>query len=659
MEHGLINVVLFSSFFLILTSLLQRFTKRFSLLPYTVALLITGMIAQFVVHYFHLNVHLEMSADMIYFVLLPILLFESAFHINFHQFRLQFKTITFVATFGLLLSIFTIGFLLARLVNLPFEVALMFGALISATDPIAVIALFKTLGAPKRLGLVADGESMLNDATGVIAFRVISGFVLSSSGFATKDLWSSLGNFTYVFLGSMILGAILGYLFSKLIEKIQNDRVVETTLTLALALGSFAGAEHFFHLSGVITTVIAAITVGNLGKTKISANVIGFIEELWEYFGFIALSLVFFFATFNLDFTIFTKNPLNIGLAILTVLIGRAVSVYVSMFLTNNLPFFKDEPNVPMKWQHILNWGGLRGVIPLVLVYSLPRDFRYYNEMLAYTLGAFLFTLFVNGLTIRTLLLKLGLHLPKREEEIIHDEMTIFELEEAKETISKLKQQDFDPDILNLVSTEINEEEQKHKEHLLKTANAEELMMSLRLHGIAIERNTLEQLYNQGYINENVYFDFEAELDIQQDALEYPEVYKSRATTDGGLVDSRRSYRKRIAQLRGAFKNVPFLKNILKQSEQEAIRERIGLLKARIITSEMVIEYLQKLDKCMGKKDIFTQAINTLRSEHEVFIDKNKKEFTQLSAQHPKLLKEYQKSLAYSFIVQKSVKSGH
>lgn len=649
MEHGLIEAILFISGFLIFTGLLQKFTSRISFLPYTVALLLAGALAQYLTKAFHLPLHLELSADMIYFVLLPLLLFESAFHINFHQFRLQFKTITFLATFGLLVSIFSIAYFLVIAIGYPIEMALLFGAIISATDPIAVISLFKTLGAPKRLGLVADGESMLNDATGVIAFKVVASFVVASTAFQSRALLDSAGTFAYTFIGSLIFGAIVGYIFSKIIEKISNDRVIETTMTVAAALGSFVAAEHFFHFSGVISTVITGIVVGNLGKTKFSPGVREFVEEFWSYFAFLSVSLVFFFATFNLDFSIFSYNPQNIVYAIIAVLVGRAISVYGSSLITNYTPFFKDEPNVPLSWQHILNWGGLRGVIPLVLVYSLPEDFAYRNDMLSFTMGAFLFTLLVNGLTIRNLMLALGVHLPKKEEEVLAEELSIFELEEAKESLNRLKEKEFDPDILQDLKKELNDLETKHKKHLAEIATPEDFEKSLRLQSLHIERHALDDLYHQGYVSENIYFDFDSELDLQQDALEYPEVYTGKAIKAGGTIDAHASFRKRIARMRQLATQFPLLKSIFKSSRQQMIQDRLGLLKARVITSEMVIEYLTKMERYLETMSQ-SKFIKSLIKEHQELIKENSEELTKLTKDNQAVIQEYQKKLAYNLI---------
>lgn len=649
MEHGLIESILFISGFLIFTGLLQRFTSKISFLPYTVALLLAGVIGQYLVKFFHLELHMELSTDIIYFILLPLLLFESAFHINFHQFKLQFKTITFLATFGLLLSIFSIAYFLVLAIGYPIEMALLFGAIISATDPIAVISLFKTLGAPKRLGLVADGESMLNDATGVIAFKVVSSFVIASTAFQSRDLLDSLGTFTYTFVGSLIFGAIVGYIFSRIIEKISNDRVIETTMTVAAALGSFVAAEHFFHFSGVISTVITGIVVGNLGKTKFSPGVREFVEEFWSYFAFLSISLVFFFATFNLDFSIFAYNPQNIVYAIIAVLLGRAISIYGAFAITNYVPFFKDEPNVPMNWQHILNWGGLRGVIPLVLVYSLPEDFAYRNDMLSFTMGAFLFTLLINGLTIRNLLLALGVHLPKKEEEVLAEELSIFELEEAKESLVRLKDKEFDPDLLQDLKRELNDMEEQHKKRLAEIATPEDFEKSLRLQALHIERHALDDIYKQGYVSENIYFDFDTELDLQQDALEYPEVYQGKVIKPDGTMNTQANFRKRMGWMRQMASNFPILKGLFKSSRQQLIQDRIGLLKARVITSQMVMEYLEKMDKYL-KNMSHSNFIAKLIKEHKILINENNEELMKLTKENQTLMQEYQRKLAYNLI---------
>jgi len=644
----LVDLALYISIFLLGTAALQIFNIKTSF-PYTVLLLLAGFAVQFIVHFFHLDVHFSISPEFIFFFLLPILLFEAAMHINIHQFKIQFKTISFLATFGLLLSVFGIAAGLTFLIGLPFSIALLFGALISATDPIAVLALFKTLGAPKRLSLVADGESMFNDATGVIAFRVISSFVVAGAAFKPERLFDSLGDFTYIFIGSIVLGSFLGYIFGKIFEKIRTQRVVITVLTTALGIGSFAAAEHFLHLSGVITTVMAGIILGNVARGKMESTVVHFLEEYWEYVGFLSLSLVFFFAAYNLNLELFTKEFGTLLVVIFVVLLGRALSVYVTSFLSNNLAFFDDEPNIPLSWQHILNWGGLRGVIPLVLVYSLPDSFQYKEQMLQFTLATLLFTLFVNGLTIKPLLLKLKLHLPKKEEEIINDELNIFQLIEAREKLRALDTREFDEKILRSYDVELVKKEKKIQAHLLSITSPEEFERSLKLQSIEIERSTLHDLYGKGYLTENVMYDFDSELDLQQDALEYPEVFKGRAIEEGGYTKSRTTFRKQLLNLRSMLYRYPIVGRFLGISTADAIRARYMKLRARVFTSYAVLSYLNKV-KNLFDKPIQHNAIVDVKIMQDKYIKKNQIEISLLEKEYPEIVSEYQHAIIKSLV---------
>lgn len=640
--HFLIDVIIFSGLFFVGIALMSPLTKKYSF-PYTIALLIVGFVTQQLLHLFHIDSHLVLSPDIIFFVLLPILLFEGALHINFHQFRLQFKTITALATFGLLLSIFIVAFGLARLANIPFEVALLFGAIISSTDPIAVLALFKHLGGPKRLSLLADGESMFNDATGVVAFRVISGFVLAGKAFTSDAIFAGFGSFAYIFTGSIILGLVMGYITSEIIRRIDNDPLVEAVLTAALAIGSFVFAEHFFHLSGVITTVMAAITLGHVGRTRISHKTVHFIEELWGFLGFICVSLVFFFASFNLDISIFTDNYMAVIYAVLMVLIARAVSVYTTCFLTNTLPFFKDEPNVPLSWQHILNWGGLRGVIPLVLVYSLPESYAYREELLAFTMGSLLFTLLFNGITIKNLLLSLKLHLPKNEEEIITYESEVFAADATLKKLEELDPREYDKKLINDMKKHIAQSQEKLRKKLLKIGDADEVLVSLRLQSLDIQRNIVRNLHDRRYVNENVFYEYDLQLDMQQDALEYPDVYAEE-------ISSAKSFRARLKRMQSIAKSMPMFKRIASESKDQLVEERYSLLRARIIANLEVLSYLEKCEKIFESKKTFVQKVKMVEAIYRNHQKNNKEEIVAIEKKYPRIVSSYQKKLLVATI---------
>lgn len=646
MEHQFVAITLFFAFFLLMTSIAYQVTRKFSFMPYTVLLLILGLIVQFVSNIFTIHVNVGLSHDVIYYLLLPILLFESAYHIKLHQFRLQFKTISFFATFGLLVSVFVVAMLLTVLAGFSFRDALLFGAIISATDPIAVISMFKSLGAPRRLALVADGESMLNDATGVIAFRIVSAFVLAGGALSSSSLAGSIFQFIYIFIGSIVFGLLVGYGATRLLAKSPNDRIIVTSLTFVFALGSFVLAEVLFHLSGVISSVLAGIVIGNYGRTTMSSKLKAFQEEIMEYLAFLSVSLVFFFATYSLDLSIFIGSFDTLLIVIFATLVARSLSVYGSAFVSNRISFFADEPNIPLSWQHILNWGGLRGVIPLVLVYSLPRDYELFSEMLVFTLGTFLFTLLVNGLTIRSLLMKLGLHARPQEEEIMHEEKIILDLEHAQEVIASLNRNEIDSSIIKKVRDEIVVEEVRHKDRLTRLATPKELEKCISLQTLDIERDSLERLYKEGYITENVFYDFEAQLDLQQDAVEYPEVYEGRGFEAGGKIRSQETYRKKVNRIKKTIASSPYAFTFLKESKKRIITNRISLLKARVTASKDVLVFLSKMTVLFSNNESAKEVLKSVHEKHTVYIKENTSELEEIIEENKELYIEYQRNVA-------------
>ena len=610
MEHDIVNLVIFITAFLAGSVIVHRITKKFSL-PYTITVFLLGLALQATHNYLPFPIDFDLETDVIFFILLPLLLFESALHIKFHQFKLQFKTISFISTFGLLLSVFAIGLLLPLLIGLPLPAAMLFGAVISATDPVAVLALFKTLRVPKRLALLVDGESMFNDGTGVIVFKLVSLFVLGGVAVSSGKIVDSLGNFVYVFFGAIVLGLLLGYFTAKIIGRITNDKIAETTLTIALALGSFVIAEHYFHVSGVITTVLAGITLGNLGISRFSNQVREFIEEIWDYIAFIANTIVFFFIGFIFHLQPFAEKPLYFLLAILVVLFGRVLTTYVSLFLSNRLPAFKDEPNIPLRWQHLVNWGGLRGTIPIILVFTIPESYEYRSELVNLTLAVVLFTLAINGTTSAWLLKKLGLHLSTKDEDIIEHELSIFKAEKNRKKLENLQKEEFKKSIVSAKMKEISVKENIERKALLESADPEIFGLSLKRYAIGIERDKLEKLLKKNHISESAFFDFEAELDLQEDALEFAVDNSIQEAGIENKFDDKKSYRKRWLAMKRFAGRYPILSKIFGMTEEEFVLNRYMLLKARILTSSDVFVYFKRIKEIIKKPTYVTKLNGT------------------------------------------------
>ncbi|HSA84244.1 MAG TPA: cation:proton antiporter, partial [Patescibacteria group bacterium] len=484
-------------------------------------------------------------------------------------------------------------------------------------------------------------------------FRIVSGFVVGGELFSSQTVFSSAESFFYVFFGSIFVGVALGYFASVLLQKIRTEQILISAVITALALGSFSTAEHFLHVSGVMTTVIAGVVFGNLARGKIKSSVTHFVEEYFEYIGFIALSLVFFFASFTLDLGLFTSELPMLFIVVVVVLFARAVSVYGTVFISNHVPGFRDEPNIPLSWQHILNWGGLRGVIPLVLVYSLPDSFVYKELLLQFTFATLLFTLFVNGLTIKSLLMRLRLHIPAKEERIVQDEMKLFAIEEAQKKLHSLNFREFTPSVLRSFDDKLFSEENKYKRELLTLSKKEELIKSVKLQSIAIERKTLRKLFEQGRFSEGVLYEFESELDLQEDILEYPHMYDIRGVNSVGDIVTRKSFRKRLSIWKKFIVRYKWLSRILNISEKDIVSERYSLLRARLFTSYAVLNYIDRVEKLFHHNQKMVKAIVAVREVQQRYIKKNQKENQHLSIDYPNLIISYQKNIVEKLIAWK------
>lgn len=642
--------VLFAGVFLALVTILHELTKRIKF-PFTAALLILGFVGQWLTKQYGLHLPVSLSPDFIYFVLLPLLLFGAAMHINLHQFRLQFKTIAFGATFGLLVAMFVVGVGISLVAGLPFGDSLLFGVLISATDPIAVLALFKQLGAPRRLALLADGESMFNDATAVIVFRILAGIVLAGEKVSSTLVIGGLWQLVYVFVGSIVVGALVGYLISLFIAWIQDDPLVETTLTLVAALMAFVAIEHYLGLSGVISSVAAGLVMGNWGRARFSAGVIEFVKIFWDYLGFLAVAVVFFFSALEMDVSLFVSTPWRYLAVVGVVLLARSVSTYLTYGITNRAKLFADEPDVPMSWQHVLNWGGLRGVIPLVLVFSLPPGYPYREDILGFTLATFLFTLFVNGITIEALLKKFKLHHPRNEEAIIKEQEDIFRIEEAREKMHKLPKNEFNKKICDAVETKLKHEIREHEQILLKYASdAKQLERSLSLQTLVLQRKILERLFREGHLSEDVMFDFETQLDLHADAIEYPDKFCTRGLDKQGGVEGKAKFEERMQKLKDKEMGANgLLKRWYRVNWEELVAERYSLMRVRAIVAEEVIEYLDDVARILGK--MYREVIVGVRTRYEGYVQYNLAGKAALEGQYGEIVAGYRETLIKKLIL--------
>jgi len=408
---------------LIIASAVAVAARRFRL-PYTVGLVLIGLVMAFFAPVLFTGVSsnyfkqlLDISRNpilpqIIFGLLIPPLVFDAAFHLKFDDLQRDFWLITLLAVPGVVITTLLVGGmvswgtkLLPTVAVIQLPVAMVFGALVSATDPVAVVALFRRLGTPKRLQVLLEGESLFNDGTAIVMFYIMLAFagVSGLAGFGDEKitLLTGIANFIRVAGGGAIVGVLLGLIISQLISRI-DDAPVETTLTTILAFGSYILAEQL-HFSGVLAVVAAGIVNGNVGPKGMSPTSRLVVYNFWEYLAFLANSIIFLLIGLTIDLQLLINNWQSIAIAILAVLTARMVSIYgFSIF----------GQKIPPRWKHVLYWGGLRGAITLALALSLPGvsplgEQRILLQSMAF--GVVLFTLLVQGFSMDALVKRLKL----------------------------------------------------------------------------------------------------------------------------------------------------------------------------------------------------------------------------------------------------------
>lgn len=380
---------------LLVVSLVAIAVRRLQV-PYTVALVIVGLLLTT-----QSQLSIVLTPELILALFVPPLVFEAAFHLNFNELRRNLGTILLLAVPGVILTTFIVGGILAFGVNLTLPVALTFGALIAATDPVAVVSLFRVLRVPKRLAVLVEGESLMNDGTALVLFNLM--LVIVATG--QFNLAVSVLDFVRVSVGGIVVGLVLGWAISRLISRV-DDYLIETTLTTVLAFGSYLVAEEL-HFSGVLAVVAAGLINGNLGPQGMSPTTRIVIFNFWEYVAFLANSLVFLLIGLEVDVPALLAAWHPIVWAIGAVILARVIVVYGLNLLSRRFA----EP-VSLRWQHVMSWGGLRGALSLALALSLPASFGAERALLrTMAFGVVLFTLLVQATTLRPLIRRLGIAL--------------------------------------------------------------------------------------------------------------------------------------------------------------------------------------------------------------------------------------------------------
>jgi len=374
----------------------SRIFPLFRKIPYTLLLVIVGLGLAFV------DVRLvNLSPELILEIFLPPLLFEAAWNIRWRDLQRDLIPVILFAVVGVVISVLGIAFTITQFTELPLAIALLVGASLAATDPVSVIALFRELGADKRLKTLMEGESLFNDGVAVVAFLLLVGIPLGTQQFSLPTTVAQF--FTFVGIGIGV-GCLIGFGISFLTQRFDLP-LVEQSLTLVSAYGTYLITEELGG-SGVIGVVTVGLVLGNFGsRIGMNPRTRLIVSEFWDFLAFFVNSIVFLLIGDQIDFPRLGQNLDLIGVTIGAVLFTRIISIYGLATISNALV----KSDIGWRQQTVLWWGGLRGSVSIALALSVPVTLEGRQDIIGTVFGVVLFTLLVEGLTTQFLLEKLDL----------------------------------------------------------------------------------------------------------------------------------------------------------------------------------------------------------------------------------------------------------
>ncbi len=404
---------------LLLIALGVALPTRWARLPYTLGLVVVGL----VIGIFHLLPGVTLSPDVVLFIFLPALLFEGAWNLEQRELLRNWLPIALLAGPGLAISIGIVGLILHYVTGFGWPVAFLLGAIISPTDPVAVLALLRQLGLATRLRILIDGESLFNDGVAASITQVLLAVALGSVAASTATtipntpnageiLESILLGLVRLVGGGIGMGLVIGYLVSRLVRYV-NDHLIETTITAVVAYGTYLLAEQS-HVSGILAVITASLILGSYGrKTGMAVHTQEAVDNFWNFAAYIANSLLFLLMGLEVGELSLTSTLAATGWAVLSVVAGRALMIYSLIPLYNliarRLVSTRFGPwiapgLIPRRWRPLLLGVGLRGALSLALALSLPLATPHRNEIVLIVYGVVLVTLLGQGLGLRFLL---------------------------------------------------------------------------------------------------------------------------------------------------------------------------------------------------------------------------------------------------------------
>lgn len=468
----------------------------------------------------------EAFEEVVVFLFLPVLVFAAALGIDLRAFVRNLGAVLVLAVLAFLVSAVLVGVTVHLALGTTLAAAFLFGALISATDPVAVVAVFREVGVPRRLLILVEGESLLNDGVAIVLFAIL----LEAATGGSVSVLAGVADFVAVFVGGALIGIVLALVASLGLPWL--DRLPAAALSLAVAYGSFVLADAVLGFSGVMATAAAGMVLSGLAPSRASAEVRETWEQMWEALDYVANALLFLLIGLVIGLELLLENAGAIVAAVAAVLVARALAVVPMVWLLERVAHI---PRVGARNEAVLIWGGLRGGVALALALALPEELAERELLVALTGGVVLATLLINATTIRWLVSRLGLDQPSDPDRYLMAIARISAVESARQAMTDLA---LTPD--RQTSDELEATENSaHQEMARLDVDDEEEYRIVVGRGLHVERRTYQSLSDEGVLPPAVTRTLLHEVDDEIDDLSLRgivhQVGATRRTRSGGL----------------------------------------------------------------------------------------------------------------------------
>ena len=382
---GLVGIELFVLLVAVATAV--ALVTRRSVLPYSVALVLAGLGLSVLFP----GAHVSITPELILAVLLPGLVFEAAYKLDLRELRRTFGIVVVLAAPGVLITAGLVAVVVSAATGLDVKLAFLLRAMISATDPVAVVAMFKRLGAPSTLATAVEAESLLNDGTGVVLFSIALAALSQPMGLA-----EGVVSFVATVVFSVAVGLAVGFVAYRLMLR-ANDHLLEIAISLVAAYGTYLVADRL-HESGIIATVVVGLVIGYAsGPHRLSERTIEALDTVWDFVAFLLTALTFLLVGLAISPELLMRAAPVIIAGFVAITVARALVVYG--LIGGGERLLPRASLLPLGHLHVMFWSGLRGAIAVALALSLPRDLPDRDLLTGAVYGIVLITLLVQGTT--------------------------------------------------------------------------------------------------------------------------------------------------------------------------------------------------------------------------------------------------------------------